>query len=65
MSEGNDRLWKLRCKNEKCKQFFDYFGRLRSHKGISCTNCGQSLQYRVGEFVRHSSSNQAKLVIPT
>jgi len=23
-----DTLWQLQCKNEKCNEFFDYFGRL-------------------------------------
>jgi hypothetical protein len=64
MANVDDRLWKLRCKNEKCGSFFDYFGRMRSDKGIACTNCGQSLQYRVAEFVRHNPANQAAPLPP-
>jgi hypothetical protein len=53
MTDFEDRLWKLHCKNEKCMEFFDYFGRLLSHRAINCTHCGKSSQYRVAEFIRH------------
>jgi hypothetical protein len=43
MTDSEDRLWKLHCKNEKCKGFFDYFGRLRSNRAVSCTHTAGSL----------------------
>jgi hypothetical protein len=55
MTEPKDRVWKLRCNNEKCKNFFDYFGRLRSKSGIACTHCGKISQYGVADFMRHNS----------
>jgi hypothetical protein len=57
-------LWKLQCKNEKCNRFFDYYGRSGSMKAISCTNCGKSLQYRVGEFARHGPAVGDGRVLP-
>jgi hypothetical protein len=58
-------LWKLQCKNEKCKTFFDYYGRLGSMKAIPCTNCGKSVQYRVGEFARHVPAITNGRVMPS
>jgi hypothetical protein len=52
-SEGS--VWLLRCKNEKCRVFFDYFGRLRP-TAVHCTNCGQRNQYTVVDFERHGAS---------
>ena len=57
MSDVNDSLWRLRCKNEKCKEFFDYFGRLSSVTSISCTHCGKSSKHGVADFVRHNPDN--------
>jgi hypothetical protein len=51
MPDMKERLWKIQCRNEKCKRYFDFYGRLRSTRCIPCTNCGKSLQYRAGEFV--------------
>jgi hypothetical protein len=51
MTFSDDKLWQLQCKNSKCEELFDYFGQLHSHKGISCTHCGQSSQYRFADFV--------------
>jgi hypothetical protein len=57
MIYSEDRIWKLQCKYEKCKVFFDYFGRLSSNRAINCTNCGKSSQYRVADFIRHNPAN--------
>ena len=57
MNEVKNNLWMLECKNEKCKTFFDYFGRLSSFMGISCTHCGKSSKYAVADFVRHNPTN--------
>jgi hypothetical protein len=54
MSESQDKLWVLQCKNVKCGDFFDYFGSLRSGRPISCTHCGKSSQYGVADFMRHT-----------
>jgi hypothetical protein len=54
MTDSEDRIWKLQCKNEKCKRFFDYFGRLSSNRAVNCTNCGKLCQYRVADFLRHN-----------
>jgi hypothetical protein len=56
MTDFEDRLWMLHCKNEKCKEFFDYFGRLRFNRGINCTHCGKSSQYRAAEFIRQDAA---------
>ena len=48
-------LWMLHCKNEKCGEFFDYFGRLRSSIPINCTHCGKPSRYDSADFVRHNS----------
>jgi hypothetical protein len=56
MTESEDKLWTLHCKNEKCNEFFDYFGRLRSGTPIHCTNCGQPFRYGVADFMRHNAA---------
>ena len=53
--EYRDSLWLLHCKNDKCNEVFDYFGRLLSTKFISCTHCGRASVYGVADFVRHNS----------
>ena len=55
MTECQDKLWTLHCKNDKCSKFFDYFGRLLSTKSINCTHCGKPSRYGVADFVRHNS----------
>jgi hypothetical protein len=55
MIETKDTLWKLQCKNEKCDEFFDYFGQLTSTTNISCTNCGKSSKYVFSDFTRHNT----------
>jgi hypothetical protein len=52
--KSQDSLWLLRCKNEKCGEFFDYFGRLRP-TSVNCTNCGKRYQYDVSDFERHDA----------
>ena len=52
---SQDSLWLLRCKNENCRAFFDYFGRLR-RASANCTNCGKRHEYDVADFMRHKSS---------
>jgi len=54
MSGVNDSLWKLQCKDERCKRFFDYFGRSQSNKIISCTHCGRSSKHGSADFIRHN-----------
>lgn len=54
MTKSRESLWKLRCKNEKCLEFFDYFGPLRL-SSVNCTNCGKRYQYVVNDFERHDS----------
>jgi hypothetical protein len=56
MTEPKDTLWQLQCKNEKCNEFFDYFGRLSSNTRISCTHCGKSSKHVVSDFTRHNSA---------
>ena len=51
MIESQDKLWLLHCKNDKCNEFFDYFGRLLSTKSIHCTHCGSFSQYGGADFV--------------
>ena len=34
MHDKKDYVWMLKCKNQKCKATFDYFGRLNSNSGI-------------------------------
>jgi hypothetical protein len=59
-TESQDSLWTLRCKNHKCGQFFDYFGRrFRLGKAINCTHCGKASRYGVADFVRHNSVKEA------
>ena len=41
----NDRVWMLHCKNEKCNEFFDYFGPVAAFTNISCTHCGKSAKH--------------------
>jgi hypothetical protein len=60
MTELQDRLWILHCKNVKCLEFFDYFGRLRSSTSISCTHCGKAFQYGLYDFKRHDSVELAR-----
>ena len=55
MNQANDRLWRLQCRNEKCKGFFDYFGPLRSNRGITYTLCGKSTKHVVADFVRYDA----------
>jgi len=55
MTESTDSLWMLHCKNDKCNEFFDYFGRSLSSKSVNCTNCGQPSLYGIADFVRHDS----------
>jgi hypothetical protein len=52
--QSQDSLWLLRCKNQKCLAFFDYFGRLRP-TSINCTHCGKRYPYDVRDFERHRS----------
>ena len=40
----NDGVWMLHCKNEKCNEFFDYFGPVTAFTNISCTHCGKVCQ---------------------
>jgi len=56
MNQVNDGLWRLQCKNVKCKSFFDYFGRVLSNTGISCSHCGIYSKHVVADFVRHKSA---------
>ena len=51
-----DSLWMLHCKNEKCSEFFDYFGRVSSLTIISCTHCGKSSKHGVADFRRHGDA---------
>jgi hypothetical protein len=53
MNDIKDSLWRLQCKNEKCTEFFDYFGRLSSLAIISCTHCGKSSRYVASDFRAH------------
>jgi len=55
MTESQDSLWMLHCKNDKCEEFFDYFGRLRSITPINCTHCGKQSRYGTGDFKRHNA----------
>ena len=55
MTEFQDSLWQLHCKNDKCDELFDYFGRLRSSTLINCTHCGKSSRYALVDFVKHNS----------
>ncbi len=59
MTEFQDSLWMLRCKNQKCGKFFDYFGRLRPSTHINCANCGKASRYGVGDFKKHKCSTVA------
>ena len=52
MNQVNDDLWRLQCKNVKCKRFFDYFGRVLTNTGVTCTHCGKSSKHVLAEFVR-------------
>jgi len=53
MNDIKNSLWMLQCKNTKCSEFFDYFGRVNSVTIISCTHCGQSSKHVVSDFRRH------------
>jgi hypothetical protein len=53
MNDIKDSLWMLQCKNTKCSEFFDYFGRVNSVTIISCTHCGKSSKHVVSDFRRH------------
>jgi hypothetical protein len=55
MTEMTDTLRKLHCKNGKCNEFFDYFGRLNSMMNISCTHCGKTSKHVVSDFIRHGA----------
>ena len=52
--KSQDSLWLLRCKNEKCRAFFDYFGPL-CPASVNCTHCGKRHQYAVADFEKHES----------
>ena len=56
MTNINDQVWKLLCKNEKCEGFFDYFGRLDSYRTISCTHCGKSSKFHFADFVSQATA---------
>ncbi len=53
--KSEDSLWLLRCKNERCRKVFDYWGRLRPTRPIHCTHCGKVSFYGVADFTRHES----------
>src|ERR1700680_1857647 len=69
MTESEYGLSKLHCKNEKCKQLFDYFGWLGFNRGINCIHCGKSSQCRFVDFIRYnpaeSPSPRWRVHIPT
>jgi hypothetical protein len=56
MNDVDVSLWMLQCKNAKCGEFFDYFGRLSALTIISCTHCGKSSKHVVSDFRRHGDA---------
>lgn len=52
----NHNVWMLHCKNEKCNEFFDYFGPVTAFTNISCTHCGKSTKHGVADFRRHADA---------
>jgi len=57
MNDTIDSLWMLQCKNAKCNELFDYFGRLSFVTSIACTHCGKSSRHGVGDFTRYNQTD--------